>query len=94
MNDLPPFTPRNVAKMVVKTAVQLKTAAVTQRAIADHSSLESTDIPVRITGALVGWYVSEKVKPYTDLAVDKTADFVVEKRENRRIKKQKKNDNE
>lgn len=90
MNDMPPFTPRNVAKMVVTTTVQLKTAAMTQRAITDHTALESTNIPVRLTSGVVGWYVSHKVKPYTDLAVDKTADFVNEKRENRRIKKQKK----
>jgi hypothetical protein len=93
MNDMPPFTPRNVAKFVVTTTIQLKTAVVTQHAIADHTTLESNDITVRVAGGVVGWGVSRVVKPYTDLAVDKTADFVSEKRENRRIRKQKKNDN-
>ena len=92
MNDLPEFTPRNVAKMLVTSAVQIKTTALTQRAIADHTSFETTALPVRLVGGVVGWGVASKVRPYTDRAVDKTADFVIEKRENRRIKKQKNDD--
>jgi len=86
----PPFTPRNVTKFVVRAAVQFKVAALTRDAIAEHTSLESTDFPVLLGGSVVGWYVSDKVKPYTDLAVDKTADFIVEKREKRQARKSEK----
>jgi len=87
MTDMPPFTPRNVAKMVVRATIQIKTAAFTRDAIANHTAFEATDTPVILVGGVTGWFVSEKVKPYTDLAVDKTADFVIDKREKRQARK-------
>lgn len=87
MTDQPDFTPRNVAKMVVTATIQLKTAALTQTAIADHTSYEADAIPVRIVGGVVGWGVSQRVKPHTDRMVDKTANFVTERRAKRQAKK-------
>lgn len=90
MNEMPPFTPRNVVKVVAKATVQLKTAYFTRNAIADHTSYETTDTPVILVGGLVGWYVSEKTQPYTDLAVDKTADFINNQRAKRQARKSEK----
>lgn len=86
----PPFTPRNVAKFVVRAAVSVKAANLTRTAIADHTPLETTDTPVVIAGSLVGWYVGDKVRPYSDRAVDKTADFIAAKRQKRQDRKSKK----
>jgi hypothetical protein len=90
MTDMPPFTPRNVAKFVIKTTVQLKTASLVRTAIADRTSLETTDTPVVLTGSVVGWYVGHKVKPVTDKTVDKIADFAVAKRSKRQARKSEK----
>lgn len=92
MNDRPPFTPRNVAKFVVTTAVQVKTSMMTRQFVASHSAFESTDTPVVVGAAVVGWYVSEKVKPVTDKAVDQVADFIVEKRDDWRDRRSKNDD--
>lgn len=81
------FTPRNVAKFVVKSIVAAKTAQITEDALVDYTSLEEDSMAVDITGAVVGWYVSDKLKPVTDAAVDKTADFIAAKREARKAKK-------
>jgi hypothetical protein len=81
------FTPRNVVKFVVKSIVAAKTAQLTEDALVDYTSLEEDSTTVDIAGAVVGWYVSDKLKPVTDGIVDKTADFVVSKREARKAKK-------
>lgn len=85
--ERPPFTPRNVAKFVVRLTIQSKVAKVAEDAITEHSRFEEDDLMVEIPAQLLGWYVSGKLKPLTDKMVDKTADFVVAKREARRTKK-------
>lgn len=82
------FTARNVAKFVIKTAVSMKTAQLTEEAITDHTKFEEDDIIVHIGGGLVGWYVADKLKPITDSVVDKTADKIVALRANRAAKKE------
>jgi len=89
MKEMPRFNPRNVAKFVVKTTIQIKTAAFTRAAIANHTSYEKTDTSVQVAGGVVGWYVAEKAEPYTDQAVDKTADFVAEQRAKHKASKPK-----
>lgn len=82
------FTARNVMKYVVKAAVH---SAVAQRAediITDYTQFEEDDAVVKISSHCVGWYVSDKLKPVTDRMVDKTADFIAEKREARAAKKE------
>ncbi len=71
------FTPRNVAKFVVKTLVAAKAAAITEDVIVNHTQLEEDSTPVNIMSGVVGWYVSDKLKPHTDKVVDKTADWFV-----------------
>jgi len=87
MNEL--FTPRNVAKFVAQAIVAGKTSQLTEKTITDHTRFEDDDMIVDISGTLVGWYVSQKLKPVTDGMVDKTADWLVEYKEKR---DQKKND--
>lgn len=88
MQEKPKFTPRNVAKHVATAVVAMKVNAVTKTAIADHTRFEEDDTIVKIAGGVAGWYVSDKVKPYTDKAVDTVADKI----EARRAKKAAKQD--
>lgn len=81
------FTTRNVAKFVLKTIVAGKTAKLTENALTDYTAFDEDDMIVDISGMIVGWYVSEKLKPVTDTIVDKTADFIIAKKEARKAKK-------
>ena len=74
------FTPRNVAKFVVKTLVAGKAAAIAEDVIVSRTSLEEDTTIVDISSSLVGWYVSDRLQPYTDKIVDKTADWIVARR--------------
>jgi hypothetical protein len=82
-----PFTPRNVVKYVVKTAVYLKATSLLEDAMVDYTRFEEDDIVVKIAPKVVAWYVSDKLQPVTDKAVDVTADFIVAKREAHKAKK-------
>lgn len=81
------FTTRNIAKYVVVAAVHGKVAQLTKHAIVDHTELEEDNIIVGLGSHVIGWGVADKLKPYTDRAVDKTADFIADKRDKRRAKK-------
>lgn len=81
------FTLRNATKFVVKCIVHGKTAQLAEDAIINHTRFEEDDKIVDISSHLVGWYVSDKLKPITDGAVDKAADFIVAKRAARKAKK-------
>lgn len=85
------FTKRNVAKYIVTALVAGKTAGLTRDAIADHTRFDRDDTVVEIVGTVVGWGVSQKVKPYTDRAVDKTADWYTTRKDK---KNQDKTENE
>lgn len=81
------FTPRNVAKWLAKAAIHAQVAQMTKNALVDNTSLEADSKRVKLGSNVVGWGVSSKLKPYTDKAVDKTADYINEKREARNTKK-------
>lgn len=91
MNPQAP-TVRNVAKFVVKSIVAIKTTKLTAEAIEDHTRFEKDDMFVEIGSGVVGWYASSKLSPVTDKIVDKTADFITEKRQARKDKKDTKKD--
>jgi hypothetical protein len=86
------FTTRNVAKFILKSIVATKTADLTADTITEHTRFEEDDLVVDIGSKVFGWYVSDKLKPVTDKIVDSTADFVIEKREARKAKKNAKQD--
>lgn len=75
------FTPRNVAKYVVKAVIHTQVQQFAKDQISDHSRFDNDDMIVKIPSHLIAWYVSDKLKPYTDRVVDTTADFIAEKRE-------------
>ena len=84
-----PFTPRNVVKYVVKTAVYLKATSLLEDAMVDYTRFEEDDIIVKIAPKVAAWYISDKLQPVTDKAVDLTADFIVDQREARKANKNK-----
>ena len=91
MNKLPvhpDFTPRNFAKHVARSTIHLSVAKVVREAILDHSSFDDDNIPVKIAAYAVGWALSDTARPMTDAAVDKAADFITKKREERKTKKE------
>jgi hypothetical protein len=83
----PDFTPRNVAKFAVKTAIHLKAKRLAQNALTDYTPLDSDNITVKVSSSVIGWGVASKAKPYTDKVVDKIADKVTSIKENRQAKK-------
>jgi len=90
--DKTKFTPRNVAKYAVKTAIKLQVKDYAKTLIAEHTSFEEDDTTVIIGAYVVGWWVSETLSPYTDMAVDKTADFASKRMADRKSKRQAKKD--
>lgn len=74
------FTPRNAAKFVARSIVANQTAKLAEQTITDHTQFEEDDFVVDITGTVIGWYVAHKLKPVTDGAVDRVADFIATKR--------------
>ena len=82
------FTPRNILKYVATGAISMKVASLTKDALVDHTRFDEDDIVVKIGSGVVGWGVAANLKPYTDKAIDKTADFVNVKREARKAKKE------
>ena len=74
-DDKSKFTTRNVAKQVVRAAVQYKVTAMVANLVADYTRFESSDIPVRLGAFVVGWGVADTVEPYSDKLVDSTFDF-------------------
>lgn len=81
------FTARNVAKYVVKAAIHGKVQQLTADAIVDYTRFEEDDKVVDISSHVVGWAVSDRLKPYTDKMVDKTADKIADVRAKRAAKK-------
>lgn len=83
----PDFTPRNVAKFAVTFLIRGKVVKIVRNAANDYTALEQDNLLVRASANIVGWGVSAKLKPHTDKVVDKTADFVVARREKKAAKK-------
>lgn len=77
------FTPRNAAKYIVKAIVHRKAAQFTEDVLIDYTRYEEDDLVVDLGSHLVGWYVSDKLKPHTDRAVDFVADKAVAYRQKR-----------
>jgi hypothetical protein len=81
------FTPRNVTKFVAKTIVSGIVAKRLRITIADYTRFEQDDLIVDVSSQVIGWCVSDQLQPYTDKMVDKVADYMVAKRDERRAKK-------
>lgn len=83
----PPFTARTAAKFVAQAIVQRKATQITEDVLTDYTRFEEDDLIVDLGGNLVGWYVSDKLRPVTDKIVDRTSDFIANKREARKARK-------
>jgi len=87
MLDPTDFTARNIAKWVARSIVAIKTAEVVTNTTANNTNFEKDAMIVKIGAGIVGWGVSNACGSLTDIAVDKTADFLTEKWNNRQAKK-------
>lgn len=90
----PDFTPRNVAKFAVTFVIKAKVTKFAKDLAEDYTSHTSDDMIVKLGANVVGWGVSAKLMPLTDKVVDKTADFIVDKREQRKKDKDQKDKTE
>jgi len=88
------FTARNVSKFIAKSIVAHRVAALAADTIADYTQYEEDDFVVELGSRVIGWGVASKLSPVTDAIVDKTADFVTERREARKNKKAAKKESE
>lgn len=81
------FTPRNVAKWLATSVIAHKTAKASSRIITDNTRFEEDDKIVEYPSHMIGWYVSSKLRPLSDKAVDATADWIAARREAKSDKK-------
>lgn len=93
LEEDPEFTPRNVAKYAVTFVIKAKVGKFVKNVAEDYTSYERDDTIVRGSAYVISWGVSAKLKPYTDKVVDKTADYVAAKREQRRKDQDQKDQN-
>lgn len=82
-----PFNVRTVSKYVVTAAIAYKGADIAEDTLTEHTRFQEDDLIVVIGSKLIGWGIADTVKPFTDKMVDRTADFVTNKREARKAKK-------
>ena len=74
-----PMTKLDIAKYVVSMAVALKTTQVCEQQVAQHTQINTDGIPAKIGCTVVGQYTAYKTKPYTDVAVERAANWLSEK---------------
>jgi hypothetical protein len=77
----------DVAKWLLNSAVAMKTAQLAADTVADYTRFEKDSLAVRLGSGAIGMVVARKLEPATDAIVDKTADFIVEKRNKFRSRK-------
>lgn len=74
------ITPRGIAKYLATGIVGHRASKLAENVIVDHTRLEKDTMIVDLSTGLIGAVVATKLRPLTDAAVDKTADFIVAKR--------------
>lgn len=79
--------PRTAAKWIVSSIIAIKTIDLVENAAGDYTRFEKDSLAVRLGAGAISLAVTSKTTPYTDKMVDKTADFIVAKREKMRAKK-------
>jgi hypothetical protein len=92
MLDPTDFTARNIAKWVARSVVAIKTAEIVTNTTTNNTNFEKDAMIVKIGAGLVGWGVSNALGGLTDVAVDKSADFLTEKWNSRQAAKNDKQD--
>ena len=89
-----PVPPRDLAKMIVDTAITFEVSRRASRAITEHTSFDEDSRAVNVGTTVFGMYVATKLSPITDKAVNVTFDFVAKQRARRQAKKDEKNNTE
>ena len=88
MFESPKFTPRNVAKFAAKSMVATIVAGGVKDVLIMQFPQTQYLKVAGLTGSIAGWYVSDKLQPYTDDIVDFVADeygTVMEKKRSKKI---------
>ena len=82
-----PLTTRDVAKWLLNAAVAMKTSQLAADTVGDYTRFDKESLAIRLGTGAIGYVVARKLEPATDAMVDKTADFIVEKRNKFRTKR-------
>ena len=93
-DNTPLYLTRQVAKWVLISLVDVKTTQITAETIADYTNYEKDDLIVKLGSGAVGMIVSAKIKPVTDAAVDRTADFAIKQWQKRKSTKKETQENQ
>lgn len=74
---------RKIAKKVAHMTVALNVASQVRTQVTEHSDVESDSIMLQIGAMVVGELVAAQTDPYTNAAVDKTADWWQNRKNNK-----------
>jgi hypothetical protein len=71
---------RKIAKKTAHYTVSLNVASQVKHLATEHSDIESNSIPLMIGAFIAGELVASQTDPYTNAAIDKTADWMILRR--------------
>jgi hypothetical protein len=74
-----PMTKLEIAKYAASMIVALKTTQVCEQQLAQHTSIDTNGIPSKVGCTVAGQVVAYKAKPYTDVAVERAAEWLSDK---------------
>lgn len=89
-----PLSARTFVKHLASSAVGLGASMLTTKAVDNYTPYDPNAFVVKLGAGAVGFVVGAKLQPLTDVAVDKTADFIAAKRQERKDRKDRKNESE
>jgi Rod binding domain-containing protein len=85
--------PRELAKWLILSAISFKTTQFTSNTVDNYTRFNKDSLAVSLVSGGIGMVVANQLEPVTEKIVDKTANFINEKRAKRSAKKDaKKND--
>lgn len=79
--------PRTVAKWLILSVIDLKTTQIVRDTADNYTRFNRDSTAVNIGAGAIGMVVAHACMPVTDKIVDKTANFIAEKRAQRSAKK-------
>jgi hypothetical protein len=79
--------PRNVAKWLILSAIDLKTTQIVRDAADNYTRFDKDSMAVKLGAGAVGMVVAHACMPVADKIVDTSASFIAERRAKRSAKK-------
>lgn len=79
----PKFNAPNVTKFVVRHVVTAVVASTVKKVLIDNVPQSEKLNGAALAGGIAGWYIGEKLEPYTDAMVD-TAFATLKERKNKK----------